>query len=306
MDKKALLTPLDRKVQQKMLEESVVTPSIPYAKEVWHRLKKNKVAFVSLLILSMLFLTAILAPLLSPYTYYETQLHLKNSPPSQEFWFGTDELGRDLFTRCWWGARISFFVGITASFIDLIVGVLYGSIAALCGRRVEEWMMRCADILYSIPYLLVVILLMVVIGPGIMTIILALTITGWINMARIVRAQVLQVKAQDFVTAAVALGATQKRILFYHLIPNSLGPILVTLTLTVPAAIFAEAFLSFLGLGVQAPIASLGTMANDGLAALRYYPWRLFFPATIITLTMLGFNLLGDGLRDALDPRLNR
>lgn len=166
--------------------------------------------------------------------------------------------------------------------------------------------MRCADILYSIPYLLVVILLMVVIGPGIMTIILALTITGWINMARIVRAQVLQVKAQDFVTAAVALGATRKRILFYHLIPNSLGPILVTLTLTVPAAIFAEAFLSFLGLGVQAPIASLGTMANDGLAALRYYPWRLFFPATIITLTMLGFNLLGDGLRDALDPRLNR
>ena len=164
--------------------------------------------------------------------------------------------------------------------------------------------MRFADILYAIPYLLVVILLMVVIGSGISTIILALTMTGWINMARIVRSQVLQIKRQDFVLAAVALGASKRRILLRHLIPNAMGAILVTLTLTIPAAIFAEAFLSFLGLGVQAPIASLGTMANDGLAALRYYPWRLFFPAGLISLTMLSFNVLGDGLRDALDPRL--
>ena len=164
--------------------------------------------------------------------------------------------------------------------------------------------MRLADILYSIPYLLVVILLMVIMGSGLATIIIALAMTGWINMARIVRGQILQLKQLDFVKAATALGASRRRILLRHLIPNAMGPIIVTLTLTIPSAIFAEAFLSFLGLGVQAPIASWGTMANDGLPAMRYYPWRLFFPASFISLTMLSFNLLGDGLRDAFDPRL--
>ncbi len=197
-------------------------------------------------------------------------------------------------------------MGITASLVDLVVGVLFGAIAGMLGGKAEEWMMRIADVLYAIPYLLVVILLMVIIGPGIMTIIIALTITGWINMARIVRSQILQIKQQDYVRAALALGASRRRILLRHLIPNAMGPIIVTLTLTIPTAIFAEAFLSFLGLGVQAPIASWGTMANDGLPALRYYPWRLFFPATFISLTMLSFNLLGDGLRDAFDPRLRR
>jgi len=299
-------SPIDPEIQEKMREEITLSPTIPYRKEVWRRLKQNRFAFTALILLLTLFFLAIVAPFVSSYTYYETHLPLKNTSPNLTFWFGTDELGRDLFTRCWWGARISFFVGISASLIDLVVGVLYGAIAAFAGGRIQEWMMRFADILYAIPYLLVVILLMVVIGSGVTTIIIALTITGWINMARIVRSQVLQVKSQDFVTAAIALGASNTRILLKHLIPNSLGPILVTLTLTVPSAIFAEAFLSFLGLGVQAPIASLGTMANDGLSALRYYPWRLFFPATLICITMLSFNILGDGLRDALDPRLNR
>jgi len=259
-----------------------------------------------LISLTLLLFMAIIGPLISPYTYYETQLPLKNESPNSTFWFGTDELGRDLFTRCWWGARISLFVGVTASFVDLVIGVLFGAIAGLLGGKREEWMMRFADILYAIPYLLVVILLMVIIGPGIMTIILALTITGWINMARIVRSQILQIKQQDYVRAAFALGASRRRVLLRHLIPNAMGPIIVTLTLTIPSAIFAEAFLSFLGLGVQAPIASWGTMANDGLPALRYYPWRLFFPAVFISLTMLSFNLLGDGLRDAFDPRLRK
>lgn len=275
-----------------------------YWQDSWSRLQGNRVAMAGLFMLLLLIFMAIIGPLLTPYTYYETHLHLKNLPPSSQFWFGTDELGRDLFTRVWWGARISLLVGIVASLIDLAIGVFYGSLAASFGGKIEEIMMRIADILYSIPYLLVVILLMVVIGSGITTIIIALTITGWISMARIVRGQILQLKELDFVKAARCMGAPRLRILFYHLIPNAFGSIIVTVTLTIPTAIFAEAFLSFLGLGVQAPIASWGTMANDGLPALRYYPWRLFFPAGFISLTMLSFNLLGDGLRDAFDPRL--
>lgn len=277
-----------------------------YFQQGWQRLRKNKLAAAALLILSVLLILALIAPLFSSYTYYETQLENKNAAPSFAHWFGTDELGRDLFTRCWWGTRISLFVGISASCIDLAIGVFYGAISGLLGGKKDEWMMRIADILYAIPYLLVVILLMVVIGPGLFTIILALTLTGWINMARIVRGQILQIKQLDFVKAAYAMGASSPRILLYHLIPNAMGPIIVTVTFTIPTAIFAEAFLSFLGLGVQAPIASLGTMANDGLPALRYYPWRLLFPASLISLIMLSFNLLGDGLRDAFDPRLDR
>ncbi|HSW86272.1 MAG TPA: ABC transporter permease [Rhabdochlamydiaceae bacterium] len=299
----SLFEPLDHATFR---EESISHSTSSYWQDSWQRLRSNRTAMAGLLILIFLITMAICGPWLTPYTYYETQLHLKNQPPSSQFWFGTDELGRDLFTRVWWGARISLFVGITASLVDLIIGVLYGSLAASMGGRKDELMMRCADILYSIPYLLVVILLMVVIGSGISTIIIALTLTGWIGMARIVRGQILQLKQLDFVTAAYALGASRTRILLRHLIPNSFGPIIVTVTLTIPTAIFAEAFLSFLGLGVQAPIASWGTMASDGLSALRYYPWRLFFPAGFISLTMLSFNLLGDGLRDALDPRLRK
>lgn len=291
---------LDRSLQKPM------GPISSFWKDGWKRFSLNKVAMTCFIILIALILLAIIAPFFTSYTYYETHLSLKNHPPSKRFWFGTDELGRDLFTRVWWGARISLFVGIMASLIDLCIGVMYGALAALLGGKKEELMMRFADILYSIPYLLVVILLMVIIGPGISTILLALTITGWIGMARIVRGQILQLKQMDFIKAAVALGASRRRILLYHLIPNCMGPIIITVTLTIPSAIFAEAFLSFLGLGVQAPIASWGTMASDGLSALRYYPWRLFFPAAAISLTMLCFNIVGDALRDAFDPRLQK
>jgi oligopeptide transport system permease protein len=282
---------------------SEIAPS--FWQEGWKRFCQNKVAFSAMLLLLFLLFMAIVGPVINSHTYYETNLPLKNTAPCKQFWFGTDELGRDLFTRIWWGARISLFVGITASIIDLIIGVFYGSFAALVGGKVEEFMMRIADILYSIPYLLVVILLMVVIGSGVTTIIIALTFTGWIGMARIMRGQILQLCQMDFIKAARALGAGRLRILMNHLIPNCMGSILVTLTLTIPSAIFAEAFLSFLGLGVQAPIASWGTMANEGLSALSYYPWRLFFPAGFICITMLCFNLVGDGLRDAFDPRLH-
>jgi oligopeptide transport system permease protein len=249
---------------------------------------------------------ALIGPFISGYSYSEIHLNLKNTPPGALFWFGSDELGRDLFTRIWWGARISLFVGITAAFIDMMIGVLWGSIAAHSGGKLEEFMMRIADILYAIPYLLVVILLTVIRGTGIGTILIAMCFTGWINMARIVRGQILQLKELDYITAARAIGASYLRILFRHLIPNAIGPIVATMTLTIPTAIFTEAFLSFLGLGIQAPAASWGVMVNDGLSAMRYYPWRLFFPAFMITLTMISFNVIGNALRDALDPRFRR
>lgn len=293
-------------VQDISVREEISTPPSSFWQDVWRRFRRNRVAIVCLMILLLLGIFAVFAPLLSTHPYYETNLALKNQPPSKRFWFGTDDLGRDMFIRIAWGARISLFVGITAAFIDLLVGVLWGGIAALIGGKVDNLMMRIADILYAIPYLLVVIMLMVVMGSGLIPILIALTITGWIGMARIVRGQLYQLKEQEYILAAIALGAGRRRILFKHLIPNAMGPIIVTMTLTIPIAIFTEAFLSFLGLGVQAPMASWGTMASDGLPAMRYYPWRLFFPAFFISITMLAFNLVGDSLRDAIDPKLRK
>ena len=270
------------------------------------RLLCSKPALFALGTLSFLFAMAIFGPMISGYAYYDLHLELKNTAPCSQFWFGTDELGRDLFTRACWGARISLFIGIAAAIIDLIIGVFWGSIAAFSGGKSEEAMMRLCDILYAIPYLLVVILLTVIRGSGIGTILIAMTCTGWINMARIVRGQILQIKQLDYILAAQVIGASPRRILLQHLIPNAMGPIIASVTLTVPTAIFTEAFLSFLGLGIQAPAASWGMMVNDGLSAMSYYPWRLFFPSAMITLTMLSFNLIGNALRDALDPRLRQ
>ncbi len=284
--------------------ESLPEKGVSYWKDAWIRLQSNRPAIFGLTVLVIMIGSAIIVPFFSPHTYYETHLALKNNAPCATFWFGTDELGRDLFTRIWWGARISLFVGITAAVIDMVIGVFYGAFAGMVGGKLEEFMMRLTDILHSLPHLLIVILLMVIMKPGVTTILIALTITGWINMARIVRAQILQIKQNDFVMAAYILGASRWRVLFRHLIPNSIGSIITTMTLTIPTAIFAEAFLSFLGLGVQAPIASWGTMASEGLSALQYYPWRLFFPAGFISITILALNLLGDGIRDAFDPRL--
>lgn len=277
--------------------------SVSYKQNTWKRLKRNSGILLGLGILSFLLLMSLIGPYLNSYTYYGNHLEFKNQPPSLQFWFGTDDLGRDIFTRVWWGARISLLVGFSAALIDLILGIIWGTIAPLSGRRIDELMMRVCDILYAIPYLLIVILLTVVIGSGLATIIFAITLTGWISMARIVRGQILQLKQQDYILAATVLGASKKRLITKHLIPNAIGPIVTTMTLTIPAAIFTEAFLSFLGLGVQAPIASWGVMISDSIGSMRYYPWRLFFPATFITLTIFSLNLLGDNLRDILDPR---
>lgn len=283
--------------------EAISRPHFTFWQDVFERFCTNRIAILGLYYLAILIVLSILVPILSPYTYDEQYLSLKNQMPSTVFWFGTDDLGRDMLTRVFYGARISLFVGISAAFIDLFIGVLWGGFAAFIGGKVDEVLMRIADILYSIPYLLLVIMLMVVLGSGLVPILIAMTITGWIGMARIVRGQVLQIKKQEYVLAAKSLGAGYRRILFKHVIPNTMGPIIVTLTLTIPTAIFVEAFLSFLGLGVQAPVSSWGTLAAEGVQAMRFYPWRLFLPSFFISVTMLCFNLVGDGLRDALDPR---
>lgn len=281
----------------------VIDYPMSFWKRTWKAFNSNIIARAALWILLILVMLAIFAPLLSPYTYYQIDLSIKNRPPSLTHWFGTDDLGRDIFTRVWFGARVSLSVGIAAALIDMVIGIFWGGIAALAGGKVDDCMMRVVDILSSIPSLLIIISLLVVLGPGLHTIVISLSILGWITMARVVRGQFLQIKEQPFVLAAQALGAGFWRILLKHLLPNAIGPILVTLTLTIPSAIFTEAFLSFLGLGVQAPVASWGTMASEGLPALEYFPWRLFFPSGFISLTMLAFNLFGDGLNDAVSSK---
>jgi dipeptide transport system permease protein len=287
--------------------ESVARPSLSYWSDAWRRLRKNKLSMAGLGVLALLVLLAIFGPVISPHDPNVQVLTEQNQPPSSEHWFGTDGLGRDVFTRTWYGARVSLFVGIMAAIIDFVIGVIYGGISGYKGGRTDHIMMRIIEILYGLPYLLVVILLMVLMGPGLGTIIIALTVTGWVGMARIVRGQVLLLKNYEYVLASKTFGAKTFRIIRKNLLPNTMGPIIVQMTLTVPSAIFAEAFLSFMGLGIQAPFASWGVMANDGLPTiLSGHWWRLFFPAFFISLTMFAFNVLGDGLQDALDPKLRR
>lgn len=311
------MTELSREMFERVTEEQqnaekIRRPSIKYWADVWRRLKQNKLAMVGLSLIILITLMALIGPILNSYTYFEQDYSNINVKPNSQFWFGTDELGRDLFTRTWYGARYSLLIGVLAAAIDFTIGVLYGGIAGVSSRRVDSIMMRIAEVIYSIPYLLVVILMSVVFssqgsGTSLFVIILAMTITGWVPMAILVRGQVLQLKEAEYSLASESLGADQGWILRKHILPNTLGPILVNVTLTIPRAIFAEATLGFLGLGLQAPKSSLGTLANDGLAGMAVgLTYQIIFPALLISLIMFSFNVLGDGLRDALDPRLRK
>jgi len=282
-------------------------PPLSRGREVVRRLRQNRLALVGFWVIVVLTVMAVLGPALVPYAYDEQNLLEANESPSARHWFGTDDFGRDVFARTWSGARISLFVGFTAALLDLVVGVLYGGISGYVGGTTDDVMMRLVDLLFGVPHLLATVLFMVVLGPGLFTIIIAMVATGWLGMARLVRGQVLQLRELEYVQAAHAIGVPFWRMLARHLVPNAMGPILVNVTLTVPAAIFTEAALSYLGLGVPLPLASWGTMTADALVTiLTGQTWRLFFPAFFISLTMFAFNAFGDGLRDALDPRLKR
>lgn len=307
----ALSRELFKPLQKRELQIEIVRPSVTYWQDVWRRLKKNPVAMGSLVVIIIILLMAIFGPMLSPYTYSEQDFARKNQGPSAEHWFGTDALGRDLFTRVLYGARISLSIGFVAALVSLL-GVLYGGISGFVGGWVDNVMMRFVDIMYSIPFLLWVIMMMVYLreimpeNSGLIAMYIALGLVYWLPMARIVRGQILSLKEQEFVLAAHTIGASRTRILLRHLIPNCMGPVIVTATLAIPEAIFTEAFLSFIGLGVSAPRASWGTLASDALVSLKSYPHLLFFPAAAICITLLAFNFLGDGLRDALDPKMRK
>lgn len=302
MNNQDLFSPLPKENQEQVSARF----SLNFWQDGWARLKKNKIAMIGLFMIIFIALFSFIGPFLVPYTYEKTDLSRTFLSPSWQHWFGTDELGRDVLVRVMWGGRISLAVGLVASFINLVIGVLYGGISGYFGGKIDELMMRIVDIIYSIPVLLIVILLMVVLKPGLTNIFIALGISYWVGMARIVRGQILSLKEQEFSLAAKMLGATNLQVLFRHLLPNTIGPITVSVTLMIPNAIFFEAFLSFIGLGVSAPMASWGVLASDGIRAIRTYPFLLFFPALMICLTMLSFNFLGDGLRDAYDPRLRK
>ena len=301
-------------------------PSISYWRDAWNRLKANKVAMGGLVVIILIFIAAILGPILSPYSYDQINKGSENLAPNAQFIFGTDSLGRDLFTRTMIGARISLSVGLVAAAMISVIGIIYGAVSGLFGGWVDTVMMRIVDVIYSIPTILIVILLQVVLkapiekfvssgnapsfvsvlGVGLISILVVLALLYWVDMARIVRGQVLTIKEQEYVMAARVLGANNKSIIFKHLIPNCIGQIIVIATLKIPEAIFAESFLSFIGLGVSSPMASLGSLSQTALKGIYSYPYMLIFPALTISLIILSFNLFGDGLRDALDPRMKK
>ncbi len=272
----------------------------------WKRLKQHKLAMASLIFLALLSVIAILAPWITRFSYEEQSVDHALLFPNSVYWFGTDSLGRDLFSRIVYGARISLSVGFFTAIFSLVIGTIYGSISGYAGGKIDTVMMRFADILYALPSILVTVLIMLVVGRGPVGIFLALGAVGWISGARLVRGQVMQAKEMTYVEAARSLGVRRYRILFQHILPNILGPVIVNLTFDIPQNILAESFLSFVGLGLEPPFASWGTLANEGWRAYRTYPYLIIFPGVVLFFTILAFNFLGDGLRDALDPQSSK
>lgn len=283
--------------------EFIAMESRTYFQDAWNHFKKNKLALVSLYFLILMVLLAVFVPILSPFTYDGQDMLIANAMPSLTHPFGTDKFGRDILVRVMYGARISLSVGISAALICMVIGIIYGGVAGYVGGKVDMVMMRVVDILYAVPNLLYIILIMLVFGSNVFSVLLGVCISSWIGMARLVRTQVMSLKEQEFSLAALVLGASRQRILFKHLVVNSIGPIIVSLTMMVPSAIFTEAFLGFVGIGISAPMSSWGTLANDARNLIYSYPIQIVWPVGAICLTMLALNFVGDGLGEALDPK---
>ncbi len=281
-------------------------PGSSLGRDAFIRLRKNKAAMASLFFLLFVALIACVTPWLAPYSYEGQNLDLGAVGPTGEHWLGTDTLGRDLLTRIMYGSRISLSVGLIATAVALGIGVLWGTCAGYFGGRIDALMMRTVDLLYALPFSILIILLTVVFGRSMLLLFLAIGAAEWLTMARIVRGQVLSIKRKDFIEAAVGMGLSPWQIMVRHIIPNVLGPVIVYTTLTIPSVILLESFLSFLGLGIQPPASSWGSLISGGVEVMEEYPGLIIYPGLMLSLTLFALNFLGDGLRDALDPRSSK
>ncbi|MDD2592104.1 MAG: ABC transporter permease [Erysipelotrichaceae bacterium] len=282
--------------------EFIAMESKTFMRDSWNRFKKNKLALFGLIFVTLMILFAIFAPMFSKYSYEMQDLQNRNALPSLEHLFGTDKLGRDIFVRVMYGARISLAIGFASAAINMVIGIIYGGISGYVGGRVDMIMMRTVDVIYSVPGLLYVILILMVFGNNLTSMLIAISITSWVNMARQVRTQVMSLKETEFAMAAKVIGASHSRILLKHLIINAIGPIIVTLTMMVPQAIFTESFLSFLGIGISQPQSSWGVLCSEARGLIHTYPIQIIWPVAAMCLTILSLNFIGDGLGEALDP----
>lgn len=290
--------------QSKFDADEVVRPNISYWQDAWRRLKKNKLAILSMGVLLILFVMSVIGPSISGQNYTTLMPEIKNLPPDRTYWLGTDYLGRDLFSRLWKGLRFSIIVAVVAASLKVLIGCIYGAVMAYLGGFVDDIMMRIVEVLNSIPYLIVTLIILVVLGNGYLPLLFALCITNWTSTARMVRGQILKLRESEYIMASAALGASSGRVIIKHLIPNTLSLLILDLATSIPYIIFDETVLSFLGIGLQPPAFSLGTLLSAGQEAMAFYPAHLLYPSILLCLLVLSFNILGDGLRDALDPQL--
>jgi oligopeptide transport system permease protein len=299
-----LFTPVGRNAEE---VEKISGPPISFWSDAWRRLKRNRIAVAAGVVILLVLALAVAGPWLTPYTPFEQVLERQYREPSLSgFWFGTDEFGRSLFDRVWVGTRISLYIAALVTIMDIVFGMSYGAISGYYGGRVDNLMQRFVEILVGIPILVVAVLTMLVLKPGILSLTIAIGLTGWTSSARLIRGQVLRLKEQEFFLASRSLGAGTFRLITKHLIPNVFYIVIITLMYTVPTAVFFEAILSFIGLGIQPPDASLGALISDGADQMRFYPYLLIYPAIVLCLITISFRLLGDGLRDTLDPRMRK
>ena len=286
--------------------EDIGAKSLTSWADVWRRFRSNKLALLGLVLLVLVVVLLFAGPAVSGQDYQYIDASQKNQLPSAEHWFGTDDMGRDLFTRVCVGGRISIYIGLCCTLVMFVIGALAGAVAGLKGGVVDDLIMRVCEFIGNLPYLIIVVILSMVMGRSLFSLVFAMSLTAWVGTARMVRGQILQIKEMDYVQASRALGADTGRIIIKHLLPNTLGIIMVDITMSVPGFIFSEAFLSYIGLGVRPPETSWGALASAGQQNLMFYPYQLFFPCLLIVLTMLSFHLIGDGLSDALDPKLRQ